>query len=77
MALSSSSRWTSSTPADGGAQDAIGSFVSIWQPKEHIGSQLVNEPGTFVWNELATGDLAGLRAFYTRCSAGASMATRP
>jgi uncharacterized protein len=45
--------------------DAVGSFVSIWQPKEHIGAQLVNEPGTFAWNELATTDLAGARDFYT------------
>jgi len=45
-------------------QDSVGSFVSIWQPGQHIGAQLVNEPGTFVWCELATSDLAGVRAFY-------------
>lgn len=45
-------------------QDAVGSFVSVWQPNEHIGAQLVNEPGTFVWNELATTDLPAAGAFY-------------
>jgi predicted enzyme related to lactoylglutathione lyase len=45
-------------------QDAVGSFVSIWQPMAHIGAELVNEPGTFGWNELATNDLAKARDFY-------------
>jgi uncharacterized protein len=46
-------------------QDPAGSFISIWQPKEHIGAQLVNEYGTFTWNELTTTDLAATREFYT------------
>ena len=45
-------------------QDAVGSFVSVWQPGQHVGAQLVNEPGTFTWNELATTDLAAARDFY-------------
>lgn len=45
-------------------KDAVGSFISIWQPGAHIGAELVNEPGTFGWNELATKDLAGARDFY-------------
>lgn len=45
-------------------RDPVGSFVSVWQPGEHIGAQLVNEPGTFGWNELATSDLAAARNFY-------------
>jgi len=45
-------------------RDSVGSFVSIWQPNEHIGAQLVNQAGTFAWNELATSDLAGARDFY-------------
>jgi predicted enzyme related to lactoylglutathione lyase len=48
----------------GVVQDAVGSFVSIWQPKAHIGAQLVNEPGTFTWNELSTTDLGAGRDFY-------------
>ncbi|MCU1453255.1 MAG: Glyoxalase/bleomycin resistance protein/dioxygenase [Acidimicrobiales bacterium] len=46
-------------------QDATGSFISVWQPGETIGAELVNEPGTFAWNELATTDLAAARDFYT------------
>jgi predicted enzyme related to lactoylglutathione lyase len=46
-------------------QDPLGSFVSVWQPKQHIGAQLVNEPGAFGWNELATTDLPKARDFYT------------
>jgi predicted enzyme related to lactoylglutathione lyase len=45
-------------------KDSAGSFISIWQPGEHIGAELVNEPGTFGWNELATKDLAKARDFY-------------
>jgi predicted enzyme related to lactoylglutathione lyase len=48
----------------GVCQDSTGSFVSIWQPGAHIGAELVNEPGTFTWNELATTDLAAAKAFY-------------
>ncbi len=52
-------------------QDPVGSFISVWQPDQHIGATLVNEPGTFTWNELATTDVAKARSFYPRCSAGA------
>lgn len=45
-------------------QDPAGTFISAWQPKEHIGCQIVNEPGSFGWNELATPDLAVARQFY-------------
>ncbi len=47
------------------ARDPAGTFISFWQPKEHIGAQLVNEVGAFTWNELATTDMAKTRAFYT------------
>lgn len=46
-------------------QDPCGSFISMWQPMSHIGAAIVNEPGTFGWNELATTDLAAATAFYT------------
>jgi hypothetical protein len=46
-------------------QDPVGSFISVWQPDQHIGASLVNEPGTFTWNELATTDVAKARTFYT------------
>jgi predicted enzyme related to lactoylglutathione lyase len=45
-------------------QDSVGSFISLWQANQHIGAEIVNEPGSFGWNELATNDLAGATAFY-------------
>src|SRR6476619_3493054 len=47
-------------------QDPVGSFVSVWQPNQHIGAELVNEPGSFGWNELATTDLDAATTFYTK-----------
>ncbi|MGH9004510.1 MAG: VOC family protein [Acidimicrobiia bacterium] len=46
-------------------QDPQGAFISVWQPSEHQGAQLVNEPGSFTWNELNTRDVEGSKAFYT------------
>lgn len=46
-------------------QDPAGTFFSVWEPKAHIGASLVNEPGTFCWNELAATDIDAARAFYT------------
>ena len=46
-------------------QDTTGAFIAAWQPKEHIGAQVVNEAGAFVWCELATSDLAKSKRFYT------------
>jgi hypothetical protein len=45
--------------------DTTGAVIAVWQAGEHIGAQLVNEPGSLVWNELATSDLAKSKAFYT------------
>jgi len=44
--------------------DAVGAFISVWQPLAHTGAGLVNEPGTLSWNELLTDDLDGAIAFY-------------
>lgn len=46
-------------------QDPTGVFFSAWQPGQHNGCQLVNEAGTFCWNELASVDIEASRAFYT------------
>lgn len=45
-------------------QDPNGAVISLWQPDQHAGCEVVNDPGTFVWNELATPDLAVSNAFY-------------
>jgi predicted enzyme related to lactoylglutathione lyase len=46
--------------------DPTGAFFGIWQPGKHLGAELVNEPGTFIWNELDTRDIEAAKAFYTR-----------
>ena len=45
-------------------QDPQGAFFMAWQPREHHGAALVNAPGAFVWNELASPDLDASTAFY-------------
>jgi hypothetical protein len=44
--------------------DPAGAVVGVWQPKKHIGAQLVNMPNTLVWNELQTRDSEGAKAFF-------------
>jgi predicted enzyme related to lactoylglutathione lyase len=36
--------------------DPTGAVAYLWQAKRHIGAGLVNSPGAFCWNELATRD---------------------
>ncbi len=45
-------------------QDPEGAVVNLWQPLKHIGTQIVNEPGTVIWNELVADDPEKLGAFY-------------
>ena len=44
--------------------DSTGAVVSLWQPNQHIGCEIVNEPGALVWNELLDIDVAAATAFY-------------
>jgi predicted enzyme related to lactoylglutathione lyase len=44
--------------------DPQGAVVCLWQPDKHSGCGVVNEPGSFTWNELNTTDLAAAREFY-------------
>ena len=44
--------------------DPQGAFFMVWQPKLHIGANLVNGPGLLSWNELHTPDLEGATSFY-------------
>lgn len=53
------------------AADPTGAVFAMWQPGEHIGAQLVNEPGTLCWNELSTRDTEKAKAFYTALGWGA------
>lgn len=45
--------------------DPAGAVFAVWQPQEHIGAELVNEPNSLTWNELRTRDPEGAKAFYT------------
>jgi predicted enzyme related to lactoylglutathione lyase len=44
--------------------DPLGAVIGAWQPGQHPGAQLVNEPGTYCWSELVTTDLEVAKAFY-------------
>jgi predicted enzyme related to lactoylglutathione lyase len=46
------------------AFDPSGAAFGVWQPKSHIGAQLVNMPNTLVWNELQTPDAEASKSFY-------------
>jgi predicted enzyme related to lactoylglutathione lyase len=44
--------------------DPAGAVFSLWQAKQHIGAELVNEHGTLTWNELITPDVDAAAKFY-------------
>lgn len=46
-------------------EDAAGVSYGIWQPNQHIGFGICNEPGTVSWNELHTRDFDGAKKFYS------------
>jgi uncharacterized protein len=45
-------------------QDPGGAALALWQAREHIGAQQINEPGAFCWMELLTRDTAAAGKFY-------------
>lgn len=45
-------------------QDPTGAVFGVWQPRNHIGAELVNMPNALVWNELQTNNVAAASAFY-------------
>lgn len=47
------------------AVDPVGAAFGVWQPRNHIGAQLVNIPNALVWNELQTPDVETAKEFYT------------
>lgn len=46
------------------ARDSTGGTFAAWQPGEHFGFGLANEPGSVVWNEFVTRDFDGALKFY-------------
>jgi uncharacterized protein len=45
--------------------DSTGAVIAAWQPGDHLGAQLVSEPGAFAWSELSSSDVAKSKAFYS------------
>jgi len=41
-----------------------GAAFSVWEPKQHHGAGVVNEPGSLTWNELMVRDLDAAKEFY-------------
>lgn len=44
--------------------DPAGAVFCIWQPKDHCGVELRDDPGCMCWNELMTTDTEVAKAFY-------------
>jgi hypothetical protein len=44
--------------------DPQGAVFAVWQPQKTAGAQIVNEPGSLVWSELAVRDTGPEPAFY-------------
>jgi predicted enzyme related to lactoylglutathione lyase len=44
--------------------DPTGAFLGVWQPGQHQGAQIVNQPGSFIWNELDTRNIEAAKPFY-------------
>lgn len=47
-------------------QDPAGAVFSAWQPKEHPGLGIKDEPGSLCWADLNTPDPQGAAAFYSQ-----------
>ncbi len=44
--------------------DPAGATFMLWQPREHRGATVVNQPGSVNFNDLHTRDVEGARQFY-------------
>lgn len=44
--------------------DPTGAMLAVWEPGNHIGAGIKNEPGAMCWNELGTRDPARAGEFY-------------
>ncbi|HXE46469.1 MAG TPA: VOC family protein [Conexibacter sp.] len=44
--------------------DPSGAAFGVWQPRSFTGADVVNEPGSFCWNEVLTRDADAGKAFY-------------
>jgi predicted enzyme related to lactoylglutathione lyase len=44
--------------------DPTGAVLCLWEPRQHIGAQMVNAPGAMTWNDLVTSDPEAAASFY-------------
>ena len=47
------------------AKDPSGGFFAVWEPRAHIGAEVVNEPVSLTWNELTCRNAEDLLGFYS------------
>src|SRR2546421_1557005 len=47
-------------------QDPSGAFISVWQPKEMQGADVMNAPGAFAWAELNARGIDKAKSFYKK-----------
>jgi uncharacterized protein len=45
-------------------QDPTGAMVCVWEPRNHLGFGIANEPGTLCWADLSTPDPDAASDFY-------------
>ena len=45
--------------------DPNGAAFCLWQPKDDIGAEIMNEPNTLTWTECVASAVATARAFYS------------
>lgn len=45
-------------------QDPTGAVFGLWQPMQHIGAGILNEPGAMAWSEVNTRDASAAASFY-------------
>ena len=46
-------------------QDPQGAYFFVWQPKQHIGARVKDDPGAMTWHELLTTNSGDAIEFYT------------
>lgn len=44
--------------------DPQGAAFCVWQPQDHQGAGVINEPNTYSWSELVTDDIEAAKTFY-------------
>lgn len=46
--------------------DPVGAAFRLWEPRAHLGAQLVDAPNAWLWSDLNTPDLTRSAAFYSQ-----------